>query len=106
MGEAQFPAVVNALGEGLDVAQPENWTATFASFSSDGYAFPLGVQVTVIGSPSDFLLALRDRMRSDASLLRRYDNIKVAAASGGADSYWRAKDALLQAVLTTLTRLG
>ncbi len=101
VGEAQFPAVVNALGKRLAVAQPENWTAAFASFSTNAYALPLGVQVTVIGSSDDFLLALRDRMRADASLLRRYDDMKVAAASGGADAYWKAKDALLREVLTT-----
>ena len=36
----------------------------------------------------------------DASLLRRYDDMKVATASGGADAYWKAKDALLREVLT------
>ncbi len=98
---AHLPGVVSALGERLAVAQPGNWTATFASFSADTYALPLGVQVTVCGSPDDFLLALRDRMRADEFLLRRYDDMKVAAASGGADAYWKAKDALLREVLAT-----
>ena len=102
--ESRFPAVVETLDEPLAAAQPDNWTATFASFSADAYALPLGVQVTVIGSPDDFLLALRDHMRADASLLRRYDNIKVAAASGGSDAYWMAKDALLRQVLSTMRR--
>src|SRR4051812_1670261 len=85
---------------GLRVAQPANWTPTFASFSTDAYPLPLGVQVTVIGSRDDFLLALRDRLRADALLLRRYDEIKVATASAGADAYWKAKDALLRELLT------
>jgi GrpB-like predicted nucleotidyltransferase (UPF0157 family) len=97
--EAQFPLTVTALGERLTMAQPENWSETFASFSAEGYELPLGVQVTVIDSNDDFLLALRDRMRADPSLLRRYNEIKVAAASDGPDAYWKAKDDLLRAIL-------
>jgi GrpB-like predicted nucleotidyltransferase (UPF0157 family) len=94
--EARFPALVAALDRRLERAQPENWTPSFASFTAAGYALPLGVQVTVIGAPGDFLLALRDRMRADPSLLRRYDEAKLSAAAAGADAYWSAKDALLR----------
>ena len=97
--EAQFPIVVAALGERFAIAQPENWSPTFASFSAAGYMLPLGIQVTVIGSDNDFLLALRDRMRADPALLRQYDGLKVAAASKGADAYWKAKNEMLQALL-------
>jgi GrpB-like predicted nucleotidyltransferase (UPF0157 family) len=97
----QFEPVVKALRERLAVAQPNNWTSTFASFSANAYDLPLGVQVTVMDSADDFLLALRDRMRADAPLLRRYNDLKVAAASGGADAYWKAKDALFRELLTT-----
>ena len=96
---ARFAAVVAALRERLAVAQPGSWTATFASFSVDGYPLPLGVQVTVAGSADDFLLALRDRMRADPELLRRYDEAKLAAAHAGAVAYWRAKVELLRELL-------
>jgi GrpB-like predicted nucleotidyltransferase (UPF0157 family) len=96
VGEAQFPMTVSALGERLTVAQPENWSETFASFSAKGYELPLGVQVTVIDSKDDFLLPLRNRMRADPSLLRRYNDIKVAAALEGAEAYWKAKDEILR----------
>jgi GrpB-like predicted nucleotidyltransferase (UPF0157 family) len=99
VAEAQFPATVIALSERLTQAQPENWSESFASFSAEGYELPLGVQLTSIGSKDDFLLALRDRMRADPSLLRRYDELKVAAASGGAEVYWKAKDGLLREIL-------
>ena len=95
-----FPRLVAALGDRLAYAQEGNWTPTFASFTSDAYDLPLGVQVTVIGSPDDFLLALRDRMRADRALLERYDEAKLAAAPGGADRYWEAKDALLREILS------
>ena len=52
--------------------------------------------MTAIGSPGDFLLALRDRMRADPELLLRYDELKVASAAGGAQAYWEAKDRFLQ----------
>ena len=101
--EDAFVPLVAALGDRLREAQRENWTPTFASFSSSEYALPLGIQVTAIGSPDDFLLALRDRMRADPELLRRYDEAKLAAASAGAEAYWSAKDALLREVLYRIT---
>jgi GrpB-like predicted nucleotidyltransferase (UPF0157 family) len=96
--EAHFAALVDLFSARFAVAQPENWTPSFASFSAGGYALPLGIQVTAIGSPDDFLLALRDRMRADPELLRRYDEVKVASAAGGAQAYWEAKDRFLQAL--------
>jgi GrpB-like predicted nucleotidyltransferase (UPF0157 family) len=98
--EGQFPATVTALRARLRPAQPENWSESFASFSAEGYELPLGVQVTIIGSQDDFLLELRDRMRADPSLLGRYDDIKLAAASKGAGEYWEAKDRLLREILS------
>jgi GrpB-like predicted nucleotidyltransferase (UPF0157 family) len=97
--EAQFPVTVTAFRERLTPAQQVNWSESFASFSAEGYELPLGVQITSIGSPDDFLLELRDRMRADPSLLRRYDEIKVAAASAGGETYWKAKDRLLREIL-------
>jgi GrpB-like predicted nucleotidyltransferase (UPF0157 family) len=94
--EDRFDAVIDELSARLEIAQPANWTPTFASFSAPGYALPLGVQVTVIGSAGDFLLALRDRLRADPELLRRYDELKARAAAGGADAYWQSKDRFWQ----------
>jgi GrpB-like predicted nucleotidyltransferase (UPF0157 family) len=96
---ARFAALVAALEERFDVAQPENWTPTFASFSTDRYPLPFGIQVTVIGSADDFLLALRDRMLAEPDVLREYDELKLRAAPLGADGYWEAKDAFLREVL-------
>lgn len=96
---SRFAHTVAALGERLAAAQTANWSEDFASFSTDAYELPLGIQVTSIGSKDDFLLALRDRMRADPSLLRRYDNAKLAAAGRGAEAYWQAKDTLLRQLL-------
>jgi GrpB-like predicted nucleotidyltransferase (UPF0157 family) len=97
--DAQFPILVAAIEERLPVAQPENWSESFASFSAEGYELPLGVQITSIGSEADFLLTLRDRMLADPGLLQRYDDVKVAAAVQGAEGYWKAKDRLLRTLL-------
>jgi GrpB-like predicted nucleotidyltransferase (UPF0157 family) len=98
-----FTYVVEALRRTCRVAQPENWTETFASFACDGYELPLDIQLTQVDSESDFLLALRDRLRSDAALLREYDDCKFSAAPDGAEGYWRAKDAFLGAVTSSLS---
>jgi hypothetical protein len=50
------------------------------------------VQVTVVGSPNDFLVEQRNRLRADPELLRRYDEAKMGSAAGGRDAYWEAKN--------------
>jgi GrpB-like predicted nucleotidyltransferase (UPF0157 family) len=97
--EAAFAPLLAALRERCPVAQPENWTVTFASFSTDRYPLPLGIQVTVIGSADDFLLELRERMLGRPELLHEYDRLKVLAAPQGATAYWNAKNAFLQKLL-------
>jgi GrpB-like predicted nucleotidyltransferase (UPF0157 family) len=68
--ESRFSEMVAALSERVAIAQPGNWSECFASFSTDAYGLPLGVQVTTKGSKDDFLLGLRDRMLADDALLR------------------------------------
>jgi GrpB-like predicted nucleotidyltransferase (UPF0157 family) len=94
-----FSDVVTALRERFAVAQPQNWTPTFASFSSDDYSLPLGIQVTLLGSDGDYLLALRDRIRADPGLARQYDDVKLDAARRGQSAYWEAKNDFLQKLL-------
>ena len=94
-----FAAVLTALRERFAVAQPENWTPTFASFSSDGYSLPLGIQLTLLGSDDDYLLALHDRIRADPGLIQQYDEVKLDAAPCGQPAYWEAKNEFLQKLL-------
>ena len=98
---ARFAALVAALEARLEIAQPENWTDGFASFNAPGYALPLGIQLTAIGSENDYLLSLRDRMRAEPDLLRRYDEVKSRDAGDGAEAYWQAKNAFLSEVLAS-----
>ena len=94
----RFDQVVVALSTRFDIAQPQNWTGTFASFSDTRHGFPLGIQVTVIGSDDDFLVDLRDRLRTDPETRHEYDKIKRANAGAGRDAYWQAKDEFLRRV--------
>jgi len=92
----RFDQVVAALSTRFDVAQSQNWTETYASFSDTCRGVPLGIQMTVEGSEDDFLLTLRDLMRADPELRHQYDAIKEANAPAGRDAYWRAKDDFLR----------
>jgi uncharacterized protein len=92
----QFDQVVAVLSTRFGIAQPQNWTATYASFSDDLRDLPVGIQVTVKGSNDDFLVMLRDRLRSDADLRRDYNRVKHQNAPAGADAYWQAKNEFFQ----------
>jgi GrpB-like predicted nucleotidyltransferase (UPF0157 family) len=94
-----FAGAVETLRRRFPVAQPDNWSSTFASFSDSSRALPVGLQVTVIGSADDFLVPLRDLMRTDAALRREYDRVKRAAATLGPDGYWNAKNEFLTEVV-------
>jgi GrpB-like predicted nucleotidyltransferase (UPF0157 family) len=93
-----FARAVDVLRRHYEPAQEHNWTPTYASFKADSYPLPLGIQVTVIGSPDDFLLALRDVMRTRPATLDEYTECKRRAAALGPDAYWKAKDTFLRAL--------
>src|SRR5712692_8771334 len=96
---SSFERVVEMLTARFAVAQPQNWSPTYASFSDPDRALPLGLQVTVIGSPDDFLVMLRDLMRSDPVLRQDYERCKTQAARLGRRGYWEAKNRMLQDLL-------
>jgi GrpB-like predicted nucleotidyltransferase (UPF0157 family) len=93
-----FARAVEILRRHHEPAQEHNWTPTYASFKADAYPLPLGIQVTVIGSSDDFLLALRDAMLTRPAILDAYNECKRRAAALGPDAYWDAKDTFLRAL--------
>ena len=99
-----FEHVVEVLSAHFEVAQPENWRPTFASFRDPGSRLPLGVQVSVLGSDDDFLVAIRDRMLEDETSRAAYDRCKQAAAAGTDEDYWQAKNQFLQQLVDELRR--
>lgn len=96
---SSFERAVEMLTAQFAVAQPQNWTPTYASFSDPDRALPLGLQVTVSGSPDDFLVLLRDLMRTDPALRRNYERCKTQAAQLGRKGYWEAKNRMFQDLL-------
>jgi len=100
----EFPNVVGILKSHFEVAQPENWRPTFASFSDPGARLPLGIQVSVLGSEDDVLVAIRDRLIEDEQARKAYDSCKEEAAGGTSDQYWAAKHRFLQRLLAELRR--
>ncbi len=97
-----FPEVVAILEAHFEVAQPENWRPTFASFSDPEASLPLGIQVSVLGSDDDVLVALRDKLCEDSRARKAYDRCKQEAASATSDEYWQAKDRFLRRLLDEL----
>lgn len=95
-----FRATVEMLKNHFAIKQPENWTTYFASFGDDtSHELPLGVQVVVRESSADFLLFLRDYLRSHENALREYNRLKTAHAVEGPEGYWRAKNKFFEKLL-------
>ena len=96
----QFPAAVAALKIRYAIHQPENWNDAFASFKDQiTFSLPLGIQVVVRDSGSDFFLYHRDRLRADPRLLAEYNQLKTRHQGGKPEAYWRAKNRFFERVL-------
>ena len=98
----RFAWAVDVLRRHHEPAQEHNWTPTYASFKADSDRLPLGIQLTVIGSPDDFLLAARDTMLTRPAILDEYNECKRRAAALGPDAYWAAKDMFLRALRSSV----
>lgn len=97
---AAFKASVEILSAHFEIKQRENWTPDFASFGDDsGYDLPLGIQLVVKESESDFLTFLRDHLISNPPALAEYNQLKVQHAPEGVEGYWRAKNAFFAQIL-------
>ena len=89
------------------VNQPENWTGVFASFKDDtSFPFPLGIQLVVKDSESDFFLFLIDYFTSDPRHLAEYNRIKVEFAPLGDDEYRNAKERYLTPIIASGYKRG
>ncbi len=98
-----FTTVVSALRTVYKVAQPDNWTAEFASFKDDDTApLPFGVQVMVIDSENDHLVALRDLLRNNPAARAQYNEVKLKHHGSDAETYWQAKSIVINDLLARL----
>jgi GrpB-like predicted nucleotidyltransferase (UPF0157 family) len=100
VSSARFPDAVAKLKTSFSLKQPKNWNDSFASFGDDtGYVLPLGVQLIVKDSESDFLLFLRDHFIKHPEVLEAYNQLKLRYADQGPEAYWQAKDTFLTEIL-------
>jgi GrpB-like predicted nucleotidyltransferase (UPF0157 family) len=74
---------------------------SFASFKDDKSDPPTGIQLVVRGSAQDHFQKFRDAMNADASLVRRYNELKGLAAGRSMAEYRRRKGKFIQKVLAS-----
>jgi GrpB-like predicted nucleotidyltransferase (UPF0157 family) len=95
----EFERASRVVADRFVVHQPENWSATLASFtapSEDG--IDVGVQLVPAGSADErHFVGWRDRLRGDPELRARYDELKRRHQTDGMDAYRAAKEQLIQA---------
>ncbi|OGM32688.1 hypothetical protein A2803_01360 [Candidatus Woesebacteria bacterium RIFCSPHIGHO2_01_FULL_44_21] len=92
VNKSGFAFAVEQLKDLYEINQPENWTDTFASFKDDKHlGIDFGVQLTVIGSPVDDFVKLRDILISNPSLVKKYNQMKLKYADKNMDDYRKAK---------------
>ena len=104
---AEFTSAAGRLRQRFTVNQPENWTDAFASFADDhSFPFPLGVQLVVKASESDFFLFLVDYFTSDAEHVAEYNRIKLESAPLGVAEYRKAKERFLTPIIASRPKPG
>jgi GrpB-like predicted nucleotidyltransferase (UPF0157 family) len=98
---AGFAPAVAALRALYAVHQPENWTASYASFADPAADDPpVGVQLVVGGSADDALFGpFRRAMIADPALLAAYNELKRRHDGGDYATYTDAKAAFIARVM-------
>jgi GrpB-like predicted nucleotidyltransferase (UPF0157 family) len=81
--------------------QPENWTATFASFVDPNAADPpVGVQLVVPGSDEESIFEpFIEALTQDPRLLDEYNALKTRLDGADYDRYTREKGEFVERVL-------
>jgi GrpB-like predicted nucleotidyltransferase (UPF0157 family) len=95
-----FVPATECLRRCFAINQPENWTGDFASFADEhSFPFPLGVQLVVKNSESDFFLFLVEYFISNPEQLAEYNRIKLQNAPLGIVEYRNAKERYLSPII-------
>jgi GrpB-like predicted nucleotidyltransferase (UPF0157 family) len=93
----EFEPASRVLAARFEIHQPENWSATLASFTATSEDVDVGVQLVPAGSPDELhFVGWRDRLRADPDLRARYDELKRRHQADGMAAYRAAKDRLIQ----------
>jgi GrpB-like predicted nucleotidyltransferase (UPF0157 family) len=102
VGPGDFEPASRALGAAYAIHQPENWTATFASFTAPPEdSIDTGVQLVVAGGAEErWFIGWRDRLRADSSLRAHYDELKLRHQNDPVEGYRAAKERLILSALS------
>ncbi|WP_127509661.1 GrpB family protein [Paenibacillus humicus] len=76
-------------------------TEHFRAFKDDGAVPPLGIQLTVAGSETDFFWKFREVLARNESYLQEYDSLKRRYDGCGMDEYRAEKNAFFERLMTT-----
>ncbi len=98
---AFFLQAVERLGALFRANEGSSRTETFAAFQDDTTDPPLGVQLSVIGSPEDFFWKVRDVLRANPLLRRTYDALKQQYEGEPMEVYRAAKARFVEALMAT-----
>lgn len=94
---SQFHVAIEQLKQRYKVAQPHNWTDTFASFKDDSGEIPVGIQLVVNGGAEDVMFRRHQALlKGDAALRQAYNALKQRFEGRSGDDYWQAKDAFFK----------
>ena len=89
--EQEFAKAVELLKAMYAINQPNNWTATFASFKANRVGMDLGVQLTTMGSPEDTFLVHRDILLNRPELVEQLNILKMSYEGKSMHEYRKAK---------------
>ncbi len=71
-----FNHAIEVLKKHYEINQPENWTENFASFKSKINGIDFGIQLTIMGSPTDDFVKLRDILIKNPDLTKEFNLMK------------------------------
>ena len=98
--QEDFDKSVKILKSLYDIAQLQNWKPYFASFQDIGEKrISTGIQLSVIDSPGDCFLKIRQVLLTNPELLKEYNEMKQKHEGDDPEIYWRDKDAFFRKLL-------
>jgi len=96
----RFLEALGVLGEaGFTLREGTLRTEQLCMLDAPDSEVPLAVQLIEAGSRYEFFMRFRDALRDDATLVARYNALKIEAAPYGADAYRAAKSSFIHDVL-------
>lgn len=98
--QEDFDESVKILKSHYDIAQPQNWKPYFASFQDTGEKrISTGIQLSVIDSPGDCFLRIRQALLDSPEVLKTYNAMKQRHEGDNPSVYWKDKDAFFSKLL-------